>query len=171
MPMSFQDLQAASNTAVNFMTLAGLLESSGLTAEGQVSKSIAVSILASVASQLAGAPTEGGPQDSDGEGMLPEEEDAILQMFSTAFDLSGAAQFAGEKDSFLANLVSALKAHVEGRDQPPSIEDLRGILDQAMVLYSDSDGDGQANLPLMSDDVVEAFWQSLVDQGLLGRVG
>ena len=60
---------------------------------------------------------------------------------------------------------------MSGLDQPPTIADLRGIMDQAMVNYSDADGDGQADMPLMSDAVVEAFWQSLVDQGLLGRVG
>jgi len=172
MPMSFQDLQAASTTAVNFMTLAGLLEASSLTDEGRIAKSIAVSILASVAGQLAVGPTEGGvAEDSEGEGMSPDEEAAILAMFSAAFDLSGAAQFAAEKEAFLANLLFALKTHVSVIDQPPTIADLRAIMDQAMANYSDADGDGQADMPLMSDAVVEEFWQSLVDQGLLGRVG
>ena len=170
MPISFQDLQAASVAALNFAQLASLVADPQ---DAQMAQAIATTILHTVGSQVL-APAPGGDQGEDPGvdpgGMSPEEEEGILAMFSVAFDVSGAAQFASEKNAFLTDLLWALREYAN-KDNPPTIGDLRALLDTAMIQYSDSDGDGQANLPLMPDAVVEAFWQSLLDQGLLGRVG
>lgn len=161
----FRDLKDATQSALNLLALIEKFEALNLHDQAAVATRLVGAVMVEL-DHFVGGPV--GEQPGDGGGMSEEERQAILAMFSVAFDASGAAAFITEKDAFLVNVLSTMSQLPS--DEAPSSQVLRILLDAAMVAYSDSDGDGQANLPLLPDEVVFAFWQSLLDQGLLDMV-
>ena len=99
-------------------------------------------------------PTEGGGGDSGPRGFQPGE----VAVISGVLRSSGAYAHVGNPDAFLGNFLGVVQA----APQPTGPADIRAFLDAALVAYSDSDGDGVANLPPFSDDVVNAAWDAFV---------
>ena len=99
-------------------------------------------------------PSEGGGGDSGPHGFQPGE----VAVISGVLRSSGAYAHVGNPDAFLGNFLGVVQA----APQPTGPADIRAFLDAALVAYSDSDGDGVANLPPFSDDVVNAAWGAFV---------
>lgn len=99
-------------------------------------------------------PSEGGGGDSGPRGFQPGEVATISGVLRS----SGAYDHVGNPDAFLGNFLGVVQA----APQPTGPADLRAFFDAALVAYSDSDGDGVANLPPFSDEVVNAAWDAFV---------
>lgn len=112
-------------------------------------------------------PCGGSPdQDQDGPGRVDVDPAVLAEVFDHALHDSGIASLLGDPEAFLDTLVAETLDYKDV-DDTPTVTDARIILDRALDVYSDADGDGHADLAYFDDAVVEAFWNSVLGSGIV----
>jgi len=98
-------------------------------------------------------PSPGLGSDDGPRGFQPHE----VGMISSVLRASGAYAHVGNPDAFLGNFLGV----IQGAPQPTGPSDIRAILDAALVVYSDGNGDGVADLPPFPSSVADSAWEIL----------
>jgi len=104
--------------------------------------------------------------DDDGDGHVNIDPAILASVFDHALHESGIASLIGDPDVFLDTLVAETLGY-EDVDDLPTVTDARIILDRALDVYSDADGDGHADLPYFDDALVDAFWNAVLGSGIV----
>ena len=157
MSLPYYDLEAATTAALNLSQLSMFFVSQNMTEAAQSSSLMAAAILTDLSGiLLSSAP----PADGGGDVGV---HDPVLAALANAFDAANLGAFVDNKDAFLNATATAISEQPPGQD----VAAVRAILDRAIVLYAGENPDGSPGLSLLPDSAVEAFYGSLVAQGIL----